>query len=187
MTLQAVCKLSRVVVFAIALTGCVLSIDPVVSESDATFDPRLLGSWEEVSGSGRAVVSLASETTYAIEYINGDGEVGKFEARLGKLAERLVLDVWPEPGETELPAPYAEMLVPGHLLFVLDVEGNEIRMAQLEPDSLLAAIRAGDVGLDHLRSQDRLILLGTTEGLRSGLSAHFARSGSFWSDSRGGV
>ena len=41
------------------LGGCVLSLDPVVPESGAAFDPRLLGAWEEVSGSDRAVVSEA--------------------------------------------------------------------------------------------------------------------------------
>lgn len=175
MTIRAMWKLSPVLAFVVVLTGCVLSIDAVVSESDATFDQRLLGTWEEVSGSDRAVVSRAADNTYAIEYTS-DGKVGRFETRLGRLGERLVLDVWPAPLKTDLPAPYADLLVPGHLL-AFDLGPNEMRVAMLEPDPLLAALRAGDVRLAHRRSDDRLILQGTTGELRPALAAYAARSG----------
>ncbi len=41
------------VVFGVALVAasCVLSVDPVIPESDATFDARLVGAWQEVPGS----------------------------------------------------------------------------------------------------------------------------------------
>jgi hypothetical protein len=169
-------KLGAVLGFAIVLPGCVLSIDAVVSESGATFDPRLLGTWEEVSGSDRVVVRRAAENTYSMEYTSG-GKVGRFEARLGRLGDHLVLDVWPAPHETDLPRPYAGLLVAGHLLLTLDVGLDEIRVAMLEPDSLLAALDAGEVPLAHGRSEDQLILHGTTEDLRSALRAYVARSG----------
>src|SRR5512147_1002749 len=31
---------------AVVLSGCVLLVEPIIPESDATFDPRLLGTWE---------------------------------------------------------------------------------------------------------------------------------------------
>ena len=114
MTIRALLKLGIALGLAVVLSGCVLSVDPVISESGATFDPRLLGMWEEVSGSDRAVVSRAAENTYAIEYTS-DGKVGRFEARLGRLGDRLVLDVWPAPRDKDLPQPYAGLLVAGHL------------------------------------------------------------------------
>ncbi len=177
-TIRAMCKISGVLALSIVLSGCALSIDAVVSESDALFDPRLLGSWEEVTGSDRATISRAAGNTYAIEYTDGEGKVGRFEARLGWLGERLVLDVWPAPPETDLPAPYAELLVAGHVLLALEVGADEIRVAILEPDSLLAALRAGAVMLAHVRSGDRLILRGTTEELRSALGTYIGRPGS---------
>ena len=176
MTVRAMPKLGVALGFAIVLSGCVLSVDPVIPESGATFDPRLLGRWEEVSGSDLAVVSRGAENAYAIEYTSG-GKVGRFDARLGRLGDRLVLDVWPAPPDTDLPAPYSELLVAGHLLFALEVGPDEIRVGMLEPDSLLAALRAGQVRLAHGRSEDRLILHGTTEELRSALGPYLARSG----------
>jgi len=75
---------------ALVTVGCVLSMDAVITESESMFDARLLGAWEEVGGSDRAVVSTAGDGTYAIEYTT-DGSVGRFEARLGRLGDRLVL------------------------------------------------------------------------------------------------
>lgn len=175
MTDRPTLKIGGVLGLAIVLSACVLSVEPVISESGATFDPSLLGTWEEVSGSDRAVVSRAAENTYAIEYTS-DGKVGRFEARLGRLGERLVLDVWPAPRDSDLAQPYGGLLVAGHLLFALDVGPDEISVAVLEPDPLLAALRAGQVRLPHRRSEDRLILHGTTEQLRSALGPYLTRS-----------
>lgn len=177
MTIRTLTKLGAVMAFAIVLSGCALSIDAVVSESDALFDPGLLGSWEEVTGSDRATISRAAENMYAIEYTDGEGKVENYEARLGRLGERLVLDVWPAPRETDLPLPYVGFLIAGHLLLTLDVGPDEIRVAALDPDSLLAALDAGEIHLAHGRSGDQLILYGTTEDLRSALGAYVARSG----------
>src|SRR5262249_52392812 len=127
MTFRAMKKLTVVLGVAIVLSGCVLSIDPVVSETGATFDAGLLGTWEEVSGSDRARVSRSAENTYVIEYTS-EGKVGRFEARLGWLGKRLMLDLWPAPREEDLLQPYAGLLVAGHLLLALDVGPDEIRV-----------------------------------------------------------
>lgn len=169
-------ELCGVLGFAIVVSGCALSVNPVIPESSATFDPRLLGTWEDTSGSDRAVVSRAAENRYAIEYTS-DKRVGRFEARLGQLGERLVLDIWPAPRDGDLPRPYADLLVAGHLLLALVVSPDEIRAATLEPDSLFAALRAGRLRLAHDRSENQLILHGTTEDLRAALGPYLGHPG----------
>src|SRR5262249_2826088 len=134
MTLQAMWKVGVILALSIVLTGCVLSIDPVVSESNATFDQRLLGNWEEVSGSDRALVSRADGNTYSIEW-RGDGNVARLMARLGRLGGRPILDVWPAPREADVKAPYADLLVAGHLILSLDIGGGEIPAATPQPPS----------------------------------------------------
>jgi hypothetical protein len=161
--------------FAIVLSGCVVSIDPVVPESGATFDARLLGRWEEVSGSDLAVVSRAGDKAYRIEYTS-DGKPGRFDARLGRLGDRMVLDVWPAPRDGELPRPYSGAFVAAHLLLALDVGQNEVRMATIEPDSLLASLRDGRLRLVHSRSNDQLLLHGTTEEIRAALGPYLVRA-----------
>jgi len=176
-TIRAMWKLGGILEFSVVLAGCVVSVDPVVPESEATFDPRLLGNWVEVSGSDRVAISRAAGRDYAIEYSNSDGEVSRFGARLGPLGESMVLDVWPAPRETDLAESYRGLLLEGHGLFTLDIGADEIRWAVFEPDSMLAALHTGELGLAHLGSRDRLILQGTTEQLRSVLGPYLARSG----------
>jgi hypothetical protein len=177
LTARAMPKPGVALGLGIILSGCVLSVDSVVSEARATFDPRLLGRWEEVSGSDVALLSRAGENDYAIEY-SSEGKVARFQARLGRLGDRLVLDVWPAPRDTDIPQLYADVLVAAHLVVTLDVGPDDVRAGAIEPDSLFAALQAGQVQLSYGRSGDRLILHGTTEELRTALGPYIARAAS---------
>ena len=175
MTIRARLELGIVVGLAVVLSGCVVSVDPVISKSGTTFDPLLLGTWEEVSGSDRAVVSRAAENGYVIEYTS-NGKASRFEARLGRLGEHLVLDIWPAAAESDQPQ-YAGVLIPGHVLLTLEVGPDDVRVAFLEPDPLLGALRSGQVGLVLESSKERLILQGTTGQLRTALTTYLGRAG----------
>lgn len=180
MSMRALQTLCSALALALLAGGCALSVDPVIPDSAAMFDPRLLGTWEDPSGSERAVVSRAEGNLYAIEYTSG-GRTGRFEARLGRLGERLVLDVRPAPREGEVPEPYEGLLLAGHVLLALDITPDGIGIALLEPDSLLEAIRAGQVPLKHGGGEQQLILHGGTEELGAALGPYAARPDA-WSE-----
>lgn len=163
----------------ILLAGCVVSSDPVVTDSDATFDPRLLGSWEEVHGTDRASVSREGASSYTIAYTEEHGRTGRFAARLGRLGERQVLDVWPAPGAHELPDVYGSSLLPGHILLALEIDSDRVSVSTLEPDSLGAALRSGRLRLGYERGDDRLLLRAATAQLRSALQSFVARAGAW--------
>ena len=156
--------------------GCTMSIEPVVAESDAIADARLVGTWHEVGGEDRAVVARGSGNGYTITFTD-DGETGRFEARLGRLGQRTVLDVLPAPERSEVPPQYREMLVPAHMLVLIDVAADSVGIASIESDSLGAALRSGSVRLTTTRVGDRLVLHGTTAELRAALAPYVARAG----------
>jgi hypothetical protein len=156
------------------LAACVVSIEPVVSEADALFDPVLLGVWLEVDGSDRAVVSRAAENLYEIAYTS-ENEERRYHARLGELGDRRILDVWPAEVEGRPAGQRGHLMVVGHLLVTLDVVGPDaVTTRLLEPDSALAALRAGELGLDHTESTD-LVLHGSTAALRAALRPFLGR------------
>ena len=64
-------RLFPVLGLGLVVAGCVLTVDPVIPESEATFDPRLVGTWEEQSGSDFAVITQAAKGSYAIQYTSG--------------------------------------------------------------------------------------------------------------------
>lgn len=160
----------------LVLSGCVISINPVVTERDTIFDERLPGSWEESDGSGRAVISYLDDGMYAIAYENKD-DTSSLRARLGHLGGYTLLDVWPDPGKKELSQTYSDLMVAGHLLFTLTIGKDEIRTQALDPDSLLAALDAGVIRIDHTISGDRVVLGGGTGDLRAALGPYLSRAG----------
>ncbi len=162
---------------SIALTGCVLSIEPVVPESAATVDARLLGNWNEVEGSGQVAISVAGTNGYALAYTDSDGQVGRFEARLGRLGRYLVLDVRPAARDSGRRAPEAGALIRGHVLLTVEFAGDSARIALLQPDSLHAAVVGGALRLSQIANDDQLILTGTTDELWRGLGPYLARPG----------
>jgi hypothetical protein len=176
MTHQTIWKIGAALGLAIALSACVLSVEPVVPESAATFDTRLLGAWQADDESDRAVISRAEGNTYAIEYTSNH-RVGRFEGRLGQLGKRVVLDVWPMPRDGEIAQPYDDVLLPGHLPLALDVGTDEIRMSPIDHDALLVALNAGQVALTHGETKTQLILHGTTEQLRAALGPYLEHAG----------
>ena len=175
-------RLSRMRPLTVALAlalftgGCVMSVEPVVPAADATFDERLLGAWAEVSGEDRAVVTRSAANTYLVDYASGK-DTGRFEARLGRLGGRVVLDAWPLPRETELRTSYRRHLIPAHVLVVLDVGADETGVSLLEPNPLMAAIGAASLRLTYGRLGDQVVLHGSTAELRAALGPYLARPG----------
>ncbi len=161
---------------AIMLSACVVTVNPVISEASATFDAQLLGTWEAVSGTERAVVSRAAENSYVIEF-GSDSKVGRFAARLGRLGERLVLEVRPAPRDGEIVQPYAALLHARHSILALDISGDEIRTSALDPARLAAALETGQLSLVYGSSDGQPTLHGTSEQLRSALGAYLTRAG----------
>lgn len=168
-------------VISILLIRCAITINPVIPESDAIFDERLLGDWKEISGSDQVSISRGMANRYEIEYQSG-GETGRFEALLGYLGERLILDVWPKPGQSEISYPYSDMLIAGHLQLFLEVRDNEIALTNLNPDSILAALQSGKIKLPFRHSievtedknKEEILLTGSTEDLRKNLAFYIA-------------
>ncbi|MEJ2218665.1 MAG: DUF4185 domain-containing protein [Gemmatimonadota bacterium] len=176
MRIRTACLTTGAVGLSAFLYACVVSIDPVIRDSAATFDARLLGDWEEVGGSDRATVARDSGDTYLIEY-ESEARTGRFRARLGRLGSLSVLDAWPDPASSTPLEPYAGAIVAGHVLLVLDILPEEIRVRMLNADTLAARLDAGRLLLDSRSNEKQLVLLDSTDGLRSVLTSYLASPG----------
>lgn len=171
----------RAFVVLLALTlvpaACVMSTDAVVSERDALFDPRLIGTWEAAADTDRVVVTRGQDNSYVFTFTDKKDVVARYTGRLGRLGNRTVLDVWPDEELTDVPT--RDLFVPHHLILDLEIADDEVRTAMLETDSVRAAIRGGRIARAHEVSNSRLVLSGTTDELRAELGAHVTRPGAF--------
>jgi hypothetical protein len=169
-TALEVCAIAALAGFL--LTGCVVSVEPVIAESDAIFDQRLLGSWEGLSSSDRATIGLAEDGTYSIDYTS-DGVTREFAARLGRLGNRMVLDVWPvSMDETS----HAAMMLSSHVIIAVEIGDDEVATSQMSPDALLAALERNELTLVHTHNKDMPLLRGSTEELRAALGEYLLRA-----------
>ena len=153
--------------------SCVLSVDDVVPPSDSAYDPALIGvwegTWEGESAPARAVVSDADGRSYVIDYTEASGErTGSFQARLGRLGGRMVLEVWPAGDTGETPV-QADLVVPGHMLFVVDSIADSLRLSAFDQDSVERALERGTLSLPYRTLEGRTILLAETGSLRAEL------------------
>ena len=158
-----------------ALAGCVVAIEPYVAPAEALFDERLLGTWAEVGDKDTAVVTRDTGNVYAIRYRSASG-TGRFEARLGRLGSRMVLDVKPAPGRGEVSSEYDGLLIAAHIAVLIDIGTDEATIALLDADSIAPLLRDGSLRA-HVRSREQVILTGTTAELRTALASHVARAG----------
>jgi hypothetical protein len=157
------------------LAGCVVSVEPVIPESEAIFDARLLGTWEDedanriefstVMKGGVFFLADATENVYAIRNMSDDGSGSEYLARLGRLGGHLVLEVFPHFG------------VRGHLLLVLAVGPDEIHSRAIDAEPLLHALDAGDLRLAYRRIGRNVVLRDSSATLRDELARYLARPG----------
>jgi hypothetical protein len=159
------------------LSSCVLSIDGYVPLDEALEDPGLAGEWRLDGSRERVVIHSDGDTGYEIDYLDPEGRQGRFLAVLGRLGDRLVMDLWPMPPKDGTSDVYQGALIPGHVLLVLEMGRDTLRVAVPALDSLRAALEAGTVTLPWLLRDETVILTASTARLRAGLPAHLSRPG----------
>ncbi len=68
-------------------------------------------------------------------------------------------------------------MVAGHLLLVVNIGSEEVQVAALEPDALPPELGSDPLPLEYRRSDDQLVLYGTTEQLRAIIGPHLTKPG----------
>jgi hypothetical protein len=160
-----------------ALAGCqtVVTTNPIVPDSAAVADPRLLGTWLD---SSRLVVTQGGPRDYLIaERGTRNDSVVVYRGRLGRQGPRWLLDVSPSQSGVE------DLLIPGHMLFVLEFGDQEVRFLVPRADSLQRHLEDGRLRLPFLTLDLTLtklhdiVVTASTQQLTSSLSGYLARPG----------
>jgi hypothetical protein len=169
----------------VLLGGCVGSDEPVMPESEAIFDPRLVGTWGQdfegdFSGSTRYVISRLDENgpAYFIEQWKR-GESYLLLGRLGHLGEHLVLEVSPYLSRDEPPAgEYNLLLLEFGPIPESQIGPDDLLARELDPDPLVEALESGELQLAYRQiGQYAVILENPTAELRDRLVAYIERPG----------
>lgn len=156
-----------------ALAGCqtVVSMNPIVPDSAAVADPRLVGRWLDPSDSSHIVVTLEGRSTYIVR-AEGNRPEPVWQAHLGRQGGWWLLDV--SPRESGL----KDLLIPAHLLFLVEFGDQQLRLLYPQGDSLARYLHDGRLSLPyHTLPQGDIVLTASTQQLTSALVGYLERTG----------
>jgi hypothetical protein len=172
---------AAVAALALLLTACVVSIEPLIPESESTFEPALLGRWVQEGSGETAVISDAGDGGYLIDYVDAQGGRGRFAGRLGWLDEHLVLEVTPVLPDMDASAEYEALILPARVQIAVMVRVGTVQAAVLDPDSLRSMLRRDATRIPHLTdlssSDEDIVLTGTTAETRTWLVEYLTLPG----------
>jgi hypothetical protein len=157
-----------VLALAVLLNGCtVRSLNPLYTEKDVAFEPGLLGTWEQDTNEMFAmkwICQKAGENAYRIVWRRVDEEPKNAEAEytleghLVKLSGHVFLDLEPACDD-----PFA---VPAHVFVKIQLSGDTLRTAILDPLWVNKAADRMTLGLGHLRIGGNVVLTAPTNELQ---------------------
>ena len=153
----------------ISLTACAYHIESAIPDSQAAYDPTLVGTW--ITADLDTAILASSGAGYHITYAEHNGSRSELVGRTGTLGSLSVLEVWPRFGDDDEGWPM------GRLLMVLTRSGDTLRTALVKVDSLRTAMASGAVRTPHLMHGGDVILTGTTAEVSRALAAALGKSG----------
>jgi len=154
--------------------GCIGSVNPLIPDSAASFEPELLGTWNDSASRERAVITQTGPRSYGIQYTDDQGQTLSLVGILGRNGERFILDVQPT---AEALGAYKDLVVRLHIPVIINSIGPRIHVAILEPDSLDHYLRNHPRAIAHGRTRDGVVLTADSPELGQFLATYLQRPG----------
>ena len=165
---------------AVLLGGCVpvMSLCPLYTKEDVTFENKLLGTWVDDPNSPKTTWQFKytdePENAYKLIFSDEEGKKGSFVARLVKLQNRLFLDVYPSelPWEPDDPNkmdwPYNSLfLIPAHTFLKIDSIEPQLKMRLTLEDKMEELLKENPNAVKHTSVEDRIVLTASTKELQA--------------------
>jgi hypothetical protein len=163
---------------AVLLGGCVpvISLHPLYTEKDVTFDEKLLGTWvQEDDGTTWEFMRVDEpKNAYKLIFSDDEGKKGLFIAHLVKLQNRLFLDVYPgkmpwddEEAEKMDWAYNSIFLIPGHTFLKIDSIEPKLEMAWINEDAMKELLKENPEAVKHVVVEDRHVLTASIKQLQA--------------------
>jgi hypothetical protein len=165
-------------VFTACLSGCVQSLHPFYTEAQLTYDPSLVGTWAPPEEGERLVITGDAENkTYEAVYTDNEKKTGKFEVRLAKVQDQLLLDITPqEMWRDDQAETHAVHLLPVHSFMIVEMKADnsdELILRQMDYDWLKGYLEKNPSAVAHeTLNGDRIILTAPTEKVQAFVVEH---------------
>jgi hypothetical protein len=175
-------KTMRIVPVSVALAGlilvgCVPSLNPLYTEEDLVFEPKLVGVWaEDAESKERWTFERAGEKGYKVIYEEA-GERGEFKVHLLRLGDQLYLDFFPDDEamkKLDRNDFYKFHWLPAHTFARVYRVEPELSMAFMNPDWLAKLLKEDPAAIGHVQRGDDVVvvLTASTKALQAFVKKH---------------
>jgi hypothetical protein len=170
---------------SIVSTGCdsdgnpfVVSLQPFYTQLDLEADSRLNGMWTDQEGdvtfSFEQGAEEGKEKAYTLvvkDRDEGQEKSGEFDVRLVRLGASYFLDIYPRSSK-EGNEFYRAHFTRAHTIARVEIHQDSIHMAFLSASWLKAKMMEKSVDAPYVKTEDALLLTGTTEEVQELVFSH---------------
>lgn len=162
----------------LSVTGC-LSLHPLYTKEDVTFDESLLGMWVNEAEEETWTFNRKRENESLLEYTDKQGKSGFFVAHLLRLDESVFLNIFPDDSDEKVGAILDEIndfyklhLIGLHSFMRMDITDETVKMAFMNYDAFKKHLEKHPDAISHTYVDDRIILTAQTPELRAFVQEH---------------
>jgi hypothetical protein len=141
------------------------SINPAFVPSEAHYESRLSGTWQNSDSTEHASIIRSDDGGYLITYSEKEGKTARFRASLGVIGGHTALDLVPVDDISDRPDVYKSLLLPLHGIVIIESVGESIRFRLLEPDAMKRFLADEPDAAGHVMQEGTLVLTGSTAEL----------------------
>lgn len=170
---------------SVVATGCdsdgypfIMSLQPLYTQLDLEADSRLNGMWTDKEGdvtfSFEEGAEEGKEKAYKLvvkDKDEGQEESGEFDVRLVRLGASYFLDIYPRSSK-EGNEFYRAHFTRAHTIARVEINQDSIQMAFLSASWLKAKMMEKSVDAPYVKTEDALLLTGTTEEVQELVFSH---------------
>ncbi len=170
---------------SVVATGCdsdgypfIMSLQPLYTQLDLEADSRLNGMWTDKEGdvtfSFEEGAEEGKEKAYTLvvkDKDEGQEESGEFDVRLVRLGASYFLDIYPRSSK-EGNEFYRAHFTRAHTIARVEINQDSIQMAFLSASWLKAKMMEKSVDAPYVKTEDALLLTGTTEEVQELVFSH---------------
>jgi hypothetical protein len=164
-------QLLLVATLAALFAGCpVRSMFPLFMENDLVFNPALVGAWTDTNKTETVLFQKGVGKNYDVIVCKQKGDTTLHKVQFGRVGNSWFLDSYPGTD----PSNY--YLVPTHIISRAWLNGDTLRYASMEGDSLKKMIETGKLNIPHVLEEGNLVLTASTGELQK-MVAQLAEEG----------
>jgi hypothetical protein len=160
-----VMRLLAAVAAAMLTAGClVLNVNPLYDDDTLTWEPGLLGAWQDVDDKASMQIERGEWKSYSIRYVHPI-ETGHLTGYLTAVGDARYLDVMPARGEDR-----GSFLIPVHAFLRVGLDGDRLELTPMSYDWMSDRLKAATPppGLDVAFDQkENALIVSPTARLRA--------------------